>query len=354
MQSLMSMQTNIPIKAIIMAIGMLITIMTCSCKESDIEVDSFDASVFRGEVYDFLTINGIDTTLIVSGTIGAYPFYYYPIALNSQGKTQAEGNVLAIEYQLSVLTGDTLAHYSNDHLVYYLGQVMQAIFPVGLDEALITSNIKEGEEYAYIIPPALGYSDLSLGDFQTLLPANSILNFQVKLDSIGALFDVPSFQSQMLNNYINNSALNDTSRWGDRDGLVYRADNSHLVMKIMDSAYTISPVEGNTISLSYVLYDLTDSSLVLDRRTASNPFIFELGDESVLEGLDQAVRLMHLNEKALVLLTSDLAYKESVAVFPDYSGLIKILTEQNILPSYAAKIKPFQILRFEAYIESID
>ena len=64
MQSLMSMQTNIPIKAIIMAIGMLITIITCSCKESDIEVDSFDASVFRGEVYDFLTINGIDTTLI--------------------------------------------------------------------------------------------------------------------------------------------------------------------------------------------------------------------------------------------------------------------------------------------------
>ena len=138
------------------------------------------------------------------------------------------------------------------------------------------------------------------------------------------------------------------------DGFIYRSSSSRLVMKVLDSSYSISPVEGNTVSLSYVLYDLNDSSVVIDRRTIADPFVFTLGVDEVMPGLDEAVRKMHLNETSLILLTSDLAYRESAAVLPNYEGLRQVLVELQVIPNYASAIEPFQIPRFEASIERID
>ena len=125
-------------------------------------------------------------------------------------------------------------------------------------------------------------------------------------------------------------------------------------MNILDSSYLGLPVEGNTVSLSYVLYDLYDSSVVIDRRTIVNPFLFTLGVDEIILGLDEAVSNMHLNEPTLILLTSDIAYQESVAVIPNYEELRQALVAAKIISSCAAEIEPFQIWRFEASIEKID
>ena len=231
---------------------------------------------------------------------------------------------------------------------------MNALFPVGLDYAISQSDIRVGEEYNYILPPALAYGELDLGDFQTIIPKNSILNVQIKLESLTTLFDFPAAQTLEINEYINETGLNDTSVWSGDDGFIYRSSTSRLVMKVLDSSFSISPVEGNTISLSYVLYGLNDSSTVIDRRTVVDPFVFTLGVDEIIPGLDEAVRNMHLNEATLLLLTSDIAYRESVAVLPNYDGLRQSLVEAQVIPAYAAAIEPFQILRFEASIEKID
>jgi len=57
---------------------------------------------------------------------------------------------------------------------------MNVLIPVGLDYVIGQSDIRVGEEYIYIIPPALAYGDLDLGDFQAIIPKNSILNIQKK------------------------------------------------------------------------------------------------------------------------------------------------------------------------------
>jgi len=54
------------------------------------------------------------------------------------------------------------------------------LIPVGLDYVIGQSDIRVGEEYIYILPPALAYGDLDLGDFQAIIPKNSILNIQKK------------------------------------------------------------------------------------------------------------------------------------------------------------------------------
>lgn len=79
-------------------------------------------------------------------------------------------------------------------------------------------------------------------------------------------------------------------------------------MKILDSSFLVSPVEGNTVSLSYVLCDPNDPSAVIDRRTIVDPFLFTLGIDEIIPRLDEAVFNMHLNESTLILLTSDIAY----------------------------------------------
>jgi|TARA_B110000967_G_scaffold175680_1_gene188601 FKBP-type peptidyl-prolyl cis-trans isomerase 2 len=326
-----------------------------SCKDQEDYIEEvYDYEAFEVTVFEQLENAGIDSSVVTKASIGLDTYYYYPITTNLSGIGQEEGNILSVKYQLSILGGDTIAFYRVDSETYTLGQGMNALIPVGLDYAISQSGIRVGEEYSYILPPGLAYGDLDLGDFQTIIPKNSILNVQIKLESLGALFDVPATQSLEINEYINDTGLNDTSVWSGNDGFIYRSSSSRLVMKVLDSSYSISPVEGNTVSLSYVLYDLNDSSVVIDRRTVADPFVFTLGVDEVMPGLDEAVRKMHLNETSLILLTSDQAYRESAAVLPNYEGLRQVLVDLQVIPDYAAAIEPFQILRFEASIEKID
>jgi len=125
-------------------------------------------------------------------------------------------------------------------------------------------------------------------------------------------------------------------------------------MKILDSSFLVSPVEGNTVSLSYVLCDPNDPSAVIDRRTIVDPFLFTLGIDEIIPRLDEAVFNMHLNESTLILLTSDIAYQESAAVIPNYEGFRQTSVAVQVIPAYVAEIEPFQILRFEASREKID
>ena len=76
---------------------------------------------------------------------------------------------------------------------------MNALIPVGLDFGIGQSDIRVGEEYNYILPPALAYGDLALSDFQAILPKNSILNIQIKLVALTVLFDIPATQSLDIN-----------------------------------------------------------------------------------------------------------------------------------------------------------
>jgi FKBP-type peptidyl-prolyl cis-trans isomerase 2 len=326
---------------------------SCSDQE-DFTEEVYDYETFEVNVFDQLTSWGIDTLAVTKASIGLDSYYYYPITINSSGKGQEEGNILSIKYQISILGGDTIAFYNLGSEIFSFGQGMNALIPVGLDFAIGQSDIRVGEEYNYILPPDLAYGDLDLGDFQSIIPKNSILNIQIKLVSLTALFDIPATQSLDINEYINNTALNDTSVWSGNDGFFYRSSSSRLVMKVLDSSFLVSPVEGNTVSLSYVIYDLNDSSAVIDRRTVVDPFLFTLGVDEIIPGLDEAVRNMHLNEPTLILLTSDIAYQESAAVLPNYEGLRQALVVAQVIPTYAAAIEPFQILRFEASIEKID
>ena len=64
-----------------------------------------------------------------------------------------------------------------------------------------------------------------------------MLNIQIKLVALATLFDLPATQSLKINEYINDTALDDTSVWSGNDGFIYRSSSSRFVMKILDSSF---------------------------------------------------------------------------------------------------------------------
>ncbi|MEM9987545.1 MAG: FKBP-type peptidyl-prolyl cis-trans isomerase, partial [Bacteroidota bacterium] len=114
--------------------------------------------------------------------------YTYPIVINPGGRPSSNG-VLSIYYTVRVLGSsspiDVYDRNDGDPLV--MRQGANAIYPVGLDLALPVMN--EGDTYGFIIPSHLAYDTL---EFSTLIPANSIIEFEVELVQVRAESEVVS------------------------------------------------------------------------------------------------------------------------------------------------------------------
>lgn len=116
----------------------------------------------------------------------------------------------------------------------------------------------------------------------------------------------------------------------DEDILLYMTDNdldvkpnsSGLVFIPIREGDGISPQDGDKVAFHYVGYYLNgeqfDSSY-----EKSYPLLVELGNNMIIKGLEEALRLMNKGSKAKVLIPFYLAYEDKeYAPVPPYSNLI--------------------------------
>jgi len=80
-------------------------------------------------------------------------------------------------------------------------------------------------------------------------------------------------------------------------------------------------------------------------------FKYKYGMGNVIAGFDQGVGEMEQGESALFLLPSDQAYGGSVRVIPE--AAIDDLVDQLVIPAYAARVKPFEVLIFEVTLQTV-
>jgi len=72
---------------------------------------------------------------------------------------------------------------------------------------------EEGEEYAFLIPPEIGYGDIVFSPgIRSLIPPNSILYFRIRLMLIENENDILTQEQNLINQFIINGELNDTSK----------------------------------------------------------------------------------------------------------------------------------------------
>ncbi len=170
------------------------------------------------------------------------------------------------------------------------GQVIQ-----GWDEGLSYLNV--GDKATLTIPAKLGYGERA----QAAIPANSTLIFDIEVLSrkAGAKpFDV--------------SGLDTTTT---ASGL--------KMIKLNSNDENPSPKEGDLVSVDYSGY-LLDGKLFDSSIDRGEPIKFPVGTGRVIKGWDEAILLLHVGDKARLIIPSELAYGKSGAgnVIPPNATLI--------------------------------
>lgn len=269
--------------------------------------------------------------------------YFYPITINPDGKTQNEGNVLSIFYRMEVLGGNTIDVYDSlDQDTLMLKQGVNAIYPVGLDLAL--GYLKEGEKWGFILPSNIAYGDFS---YSTLIPENAIIEIEIELIKIQNEEEVLEDELLEIAAYVNNNGLRDTvSNPLNQPELLANG----MVYKRLSAGNGARLTIGE---LGTVTYEgrLMDST-VFDRAPAAAPFEFIYGEGTVIPGFEVGVSRMQGGERALIIMPSYLAYRESAQVVPLF--LTSQMVDLEIVPQYVEKVGPYEPLIFEIELINVN
>lgn len=296
---------------------------------------------------DSVILSHLDT-LNVNYQVDGSGIYYYPLELNPTGKTQDDGNVLSIYYSLSVLEGQNLIIYdSADGDPLRMKQGVNAIYPIGVDLSL--SYMKQGESWVFIIPSKLAYPGYS----SSLIPENAILIFQAQLDSIHDENYVQFNDTKLIKFYSDSVKLADTVSNPLNQPVFLNSGVTYKRLR-SGSSQSIKPNSGDTVTITYQGYlpFMKEEAFDLRHASSANPFTYLHNTNQVVSGLDFGIAEMSVGEKSLLIIPSLLGFKESVAVLPDY--IAEDIVDLNIIPSYATKVDPYEVIIFEVELLEIN
>lgn len=315
----------------------ILFLLGCSV-ENDFQ-DADELAVVEESILEtYFSNNDINATLDSSG------IYYVVDTANANG-TSALGRVVSIYYTASILDGATFdEHTEEDGDPVIMEQGADAIWPVGLDNGLALMN--EGETYTFYLPSSKAYSFFA---FSTLIPANSIVVFQVTVMQVQTLTERLTEETATISTYIVDSALNDLD--------LHPIDsverlNSGVWIKTLEEGYgTSNPQDNQFVSVRYIGSYLEDGT-VFDQTGGSATFDYPLNTNLVIPGFDAGIANMVEGERAMIIMPSNMAYGSSVRCIPDYFK--SEFVAAGIIPGYSLQIDPYDILIFEIELVSIN
>lgn len=305
-------------------VGAIILVLF-ACSKDDVVLTDADATILAW----------LDTMNIDSATADASGIYYYPIVENPTGTSIGAGSVVSFYYTLSDLNGNVIASYqrtNGDSLM--LQQGVSAVFPLGLDLGL--PFMQNGETFNIIIPPSLGYQDLTSG----AIDPNLISLLQVEVVNVQNETSVFTQEAIDINNYVIAQNLNDTITNPLNSVVTFP---SGVAYKRVEKGFGPFPVNGETVVLDYSASFLDNS--VFDSR--SN-FEFILGSAEprlLIPGFEFGLTIMQPNERALIIIPSSQGYQESALVVP--ASITADLIEDAIVPDYVLRVPPYSTLIFD-------
>ncbi|MEM9340279.1 MAG: FKBP-type peptidyl-prolyl cis-trans isomerase [Bacteroidota bacterium] len=302
---------------------LLLLIGSCS-KDDPAPVTQADT-----EIRSYIDSLGISAVRDESG------IYYYAIDSNPGGVPVSPGTVVSFYYRLSDLNGGTLASVQrSDGDSLLAKQGASAIYPVGLDIGL--SFMRSGETFGIILPPSLGYEQLTSGaidpDLVTLL----------EVEVVGVVSEAEVFNQELteMSDYVSDQNLNDLVA-NPVDPVEFTT--SGVAYKRKREGSGLSPINGDSIVLNYDASFISGGSF--DSRS---DFTFVWGADiprPFIPGLEFGVSRMLTGENALIIIPSSQGYRESAQVIP--ASIIGDLIDDSIIPDYVSTIPPYRTLIFD-------
>lgn len=266
------------------------------------------------------------------------------------GSSVNSGDILSIYFTAQVMNGnvyDQITRGEEDSLL--LRHDVNAVYPVGLDIAL--GLMKEGETFTFYIPSSLAYGDYS---FSSLIPENSILIIEVQLTGIHTLSDIIDTQNDQILDYIAEQQLDstiigsDTTLYHPLDSVEYIAAEQIYYKRLSEGVEDDTLRNNDLATISYIGTTLAGDEF--DRIPTATPLSYSFGTGTILEGLDAGISEMERTEEALIIIPSHKAYGESVFVIPRYTK--QDFVDLEIIPQYAAKVNPYEVIMFETTLHN--
>ncbi len=305
-----------------------------SCKkDSEISIDEQEAT----EIAAYLDSMGLSS----EASLDDSGIYSYPIVLNPGGAAPSSGSVLSFFFSMELLDGTVIDRYDSldtDTLRVKLGA--EAIYPTGVDLAL--GYLKEGEKWGFVLPSNQAFGDFS---YSTLIPENAIIKLEIELLEIQSEEDILNEEAVLIYDYMMTHELEDTvANPLNQPELLANG----MLYKRLAAGGALLPAVDSTVRVTYEGRLLNGE--VFDRASSPDYLEFVFGQGKIISGFEIAVGRMAVQERALVIMPSSLAYRESAQVVPPF--LTQNMVDLEIIPTYASKVGPYKPLIFE--IQLID
>jgi peptidylprolyl isomerase len=206
----------------------------------------------------------------------------YKITKATKGEMPKTNDKVSVHYT-GKLTNDTVFDSSvkrGQPFEFSLGK-RQVIG--GWDEGI--ALLHKGEKATFIIPPALGYG----ANAQGKIPANATLIFDVELINITAPVMAVAYDVK------------------GKDTLTTASGLKYIM--VVKTPTTAQAQSGKQVTVHYTGY-LTDGTKFDSSIERGQPIPFMLGSGQVIKGWDEGIALLHVGEKARLVIPYQLAYGE--------------------------------------------
>lgn len=246
---------------------------------------------------------------------------YYMELEKGRGKKAVAGEMLSIYLTVSQLDGKKLfSNYNGNPLDIEFGKDFDT---EGLMEGL--GLMRAGGEAMLIVPSEIGVGPRGKDG----VPAFTTLIYEVKLDQIKTIEQVKKErEARKLE-----KEKEDEARKNAEPGRIsaYLQRNEIKTSPLESGLYFIQtaegsgpyPVDGNKVKMHYILNSI-DGELLQSSYGQNQTFDFEVGTAAVIQGWEEAIRLMQKGSKATIIVPSKLAYgaRNRGEGIPAYSPLV--------------------------------
>lgn len=291
----------------------LITFIAVSCLKDDND-DSEKREKEKRLIENYIQSNGITAAPSSTG------LYYIPIT-EGTGATPTENDFALIKYKVTNLEGvffdgtdKALVEKNNVYPYFLLGGPLKIYsgpqgFYAGVIEGL--RSMKEGGKAKLIMPSLLAYNDYD--------PKI------IEVELLEVIADPMAYEKRQIANFLD-TATNKT---------VTPADSVNGIYYIEKSAGTGSaPEAGKKATLKYKGY-LPDGR-VFDQTENDKTFSFTIGEDEVIKGFDNGVRLMKKGGKATIVIPYYWGYGFKARIDPQ--------TQQITIPMFSTLIFDLELI----------
>ncbi|MGY3087222.1 FKBP-type peptidyl-prolyl cis-trans isomerase [Hymenobacter sp. UYAg731] len=269
----------------------LLTLLACAglfttaCKKDDPEIKDY-SGVDQEIITQYLATNNITTAQKQASGL-----YFLPVATKPNGVQIASGATVSVLYTAHLLDAagtvfDASSKHNNVPITFKVGAGQ--LIP-GFEQGIALMHI--GDKAELLIPSGLAYGGSTANG---AIPANSVVRFEVEVLDFAAIDDA-LITSYLATNHI-------TTAQKQTSGLYF--------LPVTTNASAVRPAISNTVTVLYTGHLLDATGTVFDASSLHNntPLVFPFGRGQLIAGFEEGVGLMHIGDKAEILLPSALAY----------------------------------------------